>query len=212
MDEDIDLSADAFAFSGDGTFSWEIVLGGVVFFWSPLDMGAVGGGGGGGGGVGVRRWTKTGGGDGGFNAIGSGASFGSETARVFKVGNWVVITTGFVVLFEGNVGIGAGLTALVEDTLTDEVGVGILGGLKDELNIQDDRVRETVPLVSQEGFGAVMFSSKTRGGLCHRGLLTSLILSIYCSPQQARQSAVEVEVAVVALLPRWTDVESVSVQ
>ena len=130
IDEDIDLCTVA--------FSCETVPGGVVFFWCPF---VTIGGAGGGGGVGVGRCTMAGGGEGGFNAIAGGASFGSEMARVFELGNWVVITTGFVVLFGGNVGIGAGLTALPDDDLTDEFGVVNIGGLKDELNSQEYNLR-----------------------------------------------------------------------
>ncbi len=51
-------------------------------------------------------------------------SFGSDAARVFIVGNCVVITTGLVVLFGKFFGIGGGF-----GTLVDDAGVGIGGGL-----------------------------------------------------------------------------------
>ncbi len=51
-------------------------------------------------------------------------SFGSDAARVFIVGNCVVITTGLVVLFGKFFGIGGGF-----GTLVDDAAVGIGGGL-----------------------------------------------------------------------------------
>jgi hypothetical protein len=83
---------------------------------------------GGGGGVGVRRLAGTG--DECFKFVAD--SFGSDAARVFTVGNWVVITPGLVVLFERNVGGGGGLGILFND---DDAGVGIGGGLLVTLKI-----------------------------------------------------------------------------
>jgi hypothetical protein len=103
-------------FSGDGAFSWLSVPGGVVFFLCPLVTG------GGGGWVGVGRLLSTGDDD-GFKFFVD--SFGSDAARVFTGGNCVVITTGLVVLFERDVGIGGAF-----GTLSDEdFAVGFGGGL-----------------------------------------------------------------------------------
>jgi hypothetical protein len=113
IDDGKGLLAVDLTFSGDGAFSWISVPGGVVFFLRPLVTG---------GWVGVGRLLSTGDDD-GFKLFVD--SFGSDAARIFAGGNWVVITAGLVVLFDRDVGIGGAFGTLSDD----DFAVGIGGGL-----------------------------------------------------------------------------------